>query len=461
MPALSKCSKRARRRNLDGGQITEVTPALDRPANMLPVVLAGSALVVSSIVLARIGDAAAHIAAASVAYATLAASGLLGAVLLWRRNDRRTIIALVAFALLARAPLIHQSPSLSHDAYRYLWDGRLLLRGIDPYVVPPSAPELHPLRTDWLYQYIDWTRVPSLYPPLALSLFALADRLDDRGTLALKLLVEAGDMGVLTLLLIALRRRELPQGRSALYAWSPLVILEFAQSGHEEAWCLAALLGAIVLLDAGKPVRAGFALGLAALVKLYPLLLVPAFFPRKWFLPTLATVGVVALAYLPFFLWHSNATGFLLAFATRYSFNQTLHAVLGNGGSAVMFLLAVMGALIARRRGADLILTLIWLELAYLLLSPNVYPWYLTVILVLLPLADTLSDARFKPLALGLLGWCTLAPLAYASGIVYPPGSTAELVVRALEYAPLAAGIAAWLLRRRAQRVTTAADSVT
>src|SRR5215211_2454643 len=46
------------------------------------------------------------------------------------------------FAAAFRFDLVAERPYLSTDVYRYVWDGRVQARGINPYRFSPSAPEL-------------------------------------------------------------------------------------------------------------------------------------------------------------------------------------------------------------------------------------------------------------------------------------------------------------------------------
>lgn len=372
---------------------------------------------------------------AVAAYIGLSVSALVGIAALWRRDDSAALLLLIVVAVVARAPFLLKQPFLSTDAYRYLWDGRELLNGLNPYVVAPDNPMLHWLRLDWLYQYIYWHWAPSIYPPLDLALFAIADKLDNSGLLGIKTLVEIGDLGALWLLVLALRQRGVPAGRAALYGWSPLVILEFAWSGHEEAWCVAALLAAIYIYDRGGRLGSALALAAAVLVKLYPLALIPAFFPRqaawKW---AGACFGIVVLAYVPFVLWDPNVFGFLSAFVTGYHQNDTLHLILGTRVCAAVFAACVAIAFYARTRGADLVATTALVVLAYLLLTPSVYPWYITVFAALLPLIPGVFSGQLRPVMIGLVCWLSFGILGYAA--------EASLAAHVAEYAPLFVGLA-------------------
>jgi hypothetical protein len=381
------------------------------------------------------------------AYALMVSGALGGAALLWNRNDRAAIGVLIAVALIARLLLISKAPFLSDDAYRYLWDGRMLLHGINPYVYAPDSPLLASFRSTWLYPYIYWNHAPSLYPPLDLALFAVADWLSDRGLIAIKVLVEIGDVAAIALIMFALRRRGLPLGRAALYAWAPLTILEFGWSAHEDAWCVAAVLAAIVLLDGEKKVASGLALAAAILVKLFPLAFAPILFARRGWAAGLTCFACVILAYVPFYLWNPNVLGFLHDWVAHFQHNDSLFIWVGQGGAAALFAAAVTGAFFARMRGAGLPETLVFLLLAYLLLSPSVWPWYLAGFLALLPLVPHAFENSLRPMSLGVMGWIAMSPLGYAA--------QALPLAHIVEYVPLAVGIVLYLRNVVTERVLT------
>ncbi|HEX9017253.1 MAG TPA: hypothetical protein VF960_14780, partial [Chloroflexota bacterium] len=56
------------------------------------------------------------------------------------------LVLALAWAVVLRVGLLATTPSLSDDVYRYVWDGKVIAAGIDPYAYPPAAPELSALR---------------------------------------------------------------------------------------------------------------------------------------------------------------------------------------------------------------------------------------------------------------------------------------------------------------------------
>ena len=58
---------------------------------------------------------------------------------------------------------------LSDDLYRYLWEGRLVLQGGNPYVTPPES-----IGTmDGVRELVNHPSIAAIYPPLAQATFAL------------------------------------------------------------------------------------------------------------------------------------------------------------------------------------------------------------------------------------------------------------------------------------------------
>lgn len=149
-------------------------------------------------------------------------------------------------ALLLRLPLLALPPTLSDDALRYLWDGKVAAAGKNPYLLPPGSERLAGLRDEG-WRRLPHRGVPTVYPPLALAAFSIATRLPF-APFAWKALVTAADLGACAGLLALARRRGLPQSRALGYAWNPLVMLEGAGMGHVDVLGVAAALAAVLSL---------------------------------------------------------------------------------------------------------------------------------------------------------------------------------------------------------------------
>ncbi len=188
--------------------------------------------------------------------------------------------AALAVAGLLRVLLLPLPPTLSNDVLRYVWDGRVLLAGANPYRLAPEAEALRPLR-DELWQGLHHRDVPTVYPPLAQGFFVAAAALPGSArfqVMALKLLLTAMDLAACAGLVYLARRRGLPAARALWYAWNPVVALEVAGMGHVDALGVAAVVATVALLERREP-RAVFGAAASAVAavaaKLVPLVAIP------------------------------------------------------------------------------------------------------------------------------------------------------------------------------------------
>ena len=122
---------------------------------------------------ASLGDLAAHVPA----WLLWLALGTLP-LLVGLRGDAppdRTLGVVAFWALLIRLPLLlGTDPTLSDDVFRYVWEGRLVGLGFDPFDLAPDAPALATLAVDspeWAG--INHKGLPAIYPPGAQWVFAV------------------------------------------------------------------------------------------------------------------------------------------------------------------------------------------------------------------------------------------------------------------------------------------------
>ena len=305
----------------------------------------------------------------------------------------RAGLAVLAVAIATRAALLPVTPSLSGDVYRYIWEGRVALHGGNPYQQSPLDPALAPLRERAVYPQVEHPQLSTIYPPLALAGFALVAAVSQTVG-AFKLWVTLHDLALVLLLLAWARRR----GESAVpviaYAWNPLVLVEYAGSGHHDPTGILWLVAALMLLER-RPVLSALALAAGALVKLAPLVVAPFLFRRwPWRARLLALAALGAGLALYWSQTRGSASG-LVAYWRTWRNNQLLFHYLerwtGSFDQARLLALAlVAGALVCAwlrgwsvERAARLGLG------AGLLVSPAMHPWYLGWVLVFEPLGPS------------------------------------------------------------------------
>jgi alpha-1,6-mannosyltransferase len=409
--------------------------------------------------LAALGDLGVH--ARSLLVLWLAAHGcyLIAARLVIRRDGRSgpnssdagagprrlSLGFILAIGLAMRLILIPTEPTLSEDLYRYLWDGRLVAHGLNPYAHAPDDPILTPFR-DRLFASLNHPHVPTIYPPAAQFLFGAVARVAATPQ-AFKVALLPIEAALWIALLALLRRRSLSEERILLLAWSPLVVIESYGSGHLDLVAAALLVIALALLEARRAISAGAAFALAVLTKYTPLLLV-FYLARRRQRAMLAVAGAVALfLFFPFAVAGNSLWTGLRTYLAHWDFNGALYPLLRPwipDDRTVRYLLAgclaVAGVWISfRARSAAGAAAALWV--AYLLTSPTVFPWYVVPLVALAPLcpnAGTLAFSGFVALSYVLL------PLYRTSGAWRLPHW-----VPWVEYGGWGAvALAAWLVSR-------------
>jgi hypothetical protein len=345
-----------------------------------------------------------------------AAAWLLATAATFRIPARWAVVLVVVAAVALRVVALLGTPNTSDDLYRYAWDGRVQAHAIDPYSSPPSAPELARLRDAWLWPdsrgcaALDrppgCTRInrPSdrtIYPPVAEAWFTAVHAVG--GDAARDTTWQVAGLGVdlaaVGLLLLALRRWGRDLRWVALYALCPAAVFEFVHNAHVDGLAVALMLGAFAVAippkdgvpSAWRDVAVGAVIGAAALVKIYPALLLVAVLclprPQPWrslartglaaaalavlaYSPHVIAVGPRVLGYLPGYLREEHYSG-----GGRF----VLAGALGLRGSAAT--VAAVGALLAtvvwivRRRPEAPRAGAVLLAALFLVTTP-VQPWY-------------------------------------------------------------------------------------
>ena len=360
------------------------------------------------------------------------------------KNTRWPLVMIIGFAALFRLALLPQTPWLSNDIYRYLWDAQLVDHGVNPYALPPAAEELSRFRDATIYPPMDHKNVHSVYPPLLQLLFWAGRKANQAFDLqffvGLKFVFVLIDVGLVFALFRLLAQLKLDPRWAILYAWHPLPIIEIAGSGHTDGAGALALILTIIFLLHRKYFFATIFLALGFSVKFIPALFLPFLFLIVWKELRLKKAGQIAAvfailivaSYAPFMAAGEKLWSGLLVYSDKWRFNDGFFALVFGGihrllpDGLVKFLMIPSGweinDVVMTTRRIDLalaiskticggIFALIYLRLlwrmfksksanaldgisvlisiltAFFLLSPTLQPWYWLWLLPLLCLS--------------------------------------------------------------------------
>jgi len=220
-------------------------------------------------------------------------------IILTQPVDRFTFPIILLVAVACRLVVLPAKPFLSSDIYRYVWDGVVQHAHISPYRYVPGDAVLAFLREPHQSIFDKINRrdyAHTIYPPAAQALFYLITWIFPTVTFmkTVMVLFEGVTMYALVTFLqtVGVRREQ-----TLLYAWCPLLVWEIAGSGHLDSAAMAFISLALLARLRRYSVLTGLFLGVAILLKLYPLLLLPALYRRgEWKMPV-TVAGVVALGY--------------------------------------------------------------------------------------------------------------------------------------------------------------------
>jgi hypothetical protein len=383
---------------------------------------------------------------------------------------------LLVVGILFRLVFLLVEPNLSQDFYRFIWDGELMLAGINPYVYLPdelmhqnvlpiaNAQELYQGMGDLSAQHF------SNYPPLSQYIFALAVLFGGKGILGkvmvMRVLLILADIGIVYFGRKLLKFLNRSPHLIFWYFLNPLIIIELTGNLHFEAIMLFFFVWALQLFSINKWLPASVIYGFSVSTKLIPLLFLPmfiGFFGLKksvyFYLITGATCMLLLLPlYTPDFL--ANYTSTVGLWFSNFEFNAGPYNLikqlaLSDGAKPwelikaygaitpyIMIGITLLFSLFGRNQKLQNVITNMLLVLTlYYFLSSTVHPWYI-VFLVLLAI---FTEYRYALL------WSSLVILSY---FAYSQTDFVEhMGILAIEYICVIGFFSYELFRSRGQKL--------
>ncbi|WP_304157639.1 polyprenol phosphomannose-dependent alpha 1,6 mannosyltransferase MptB, partial [Mesonia mobilis] len=166
---------------------------------------------------------------------------------------------LLGFGIVFRLVFLFAIPNLSQDFYRFIWDGRLITGGINPYLSTPQ---------EWMQsgnfgvvaqarQLVEGMQSLNAshftnYPPVSQWVYALAGVLYPKSILGsvivMRVILIFADVVTFIFIRKLLQQLKLPKHQALWYFLNPLVIIELTGNLHFEGLMVMCLLISIYLL---------------------------------------------------------------------------------------------------------------------------------------------------------------------------------------------------------------------
>lgn len=327
--------------------------------------------------------------------------------------SRATLVVVFLSGLALRAIWLGSPAPLEDDFQRYLWDGAVTAHGLNPYAHAPErflSSDGIPLGYEAIamagrgtIESINFPDLRTIYPSTAQLAFALGYVIAPFKIDGLRLVFLTAEIATFLLLLAALAEIRASPLWSALYWWNPTVSFVLVGLAHVDALVPPFVLGAILLASRDRIGAAVALLGVAAGVKIWPMLLVPLVLARIRKEPArLAATGVLLAAVVAFAVGpvalaalqpNSGLTEYATSWANNNAFfawaayvlEETVEGMTGDDTAAPLLRAAsalagvITAMIVAVRAGtnaADLMRGGMIIAGTVFYLSPAQFPWY-------------------------------------------------------------------------------------
>ncbi|MEO7393366.1 MAG: hypothetical protein ABIU11_00410, partial [Chitinophagaceae bacterium] len=189
---------------------------------------------------------------------------------------------LLLAGIIFRSLLLFSVPNLSDDVYRFIWDGRLAVNGINPFSHLPTEIMQMPAVTgitQELFEQLNSQQHYTIYPPVLQGIYWLTAKLFPLNIFAaiifLKSIIFLSEAVIFFLLIKILKKLSLPKHSSLLYILNPLVITELTGNTHFDGVMILFVLLSMLFLFKKKSAMSAFSLAIGIATKLIPVLFLP------------------------------------------------------------------------------------------------------------------------------------------------------------------------------------------
>ena len=345
---------------------------------------------------------------------------------------------LVGISLIFRIAFLFAIPNLSQDFYRFIWDGSLLINGMNPYLYTPdqlmSIPGLNITNAKILYEGMGTLSAEhyTSYPPLNILFFTMASSLANNHILGsviiMRIIIILADIGTLYFGKKLLEKFNLPVHNIFWYILNPFIIIELTGNLHFEGVMLFFLVWSLYLLSINKWKFSAVVLATSVSVKLIPLLFLPILYQhlklKKWFWYCTIVVGLNVLLFLPFFSFQfaENYGQTVALWFLSFEFNGSIYYLLRESSLALtgqkiideygiispIIVVLILGWFSFFRKNETLkqiIINMLLTLTFYYFIATTVHPWYVATLLML----SVFTNYKFP------LIWSLLAFLSYSA----------------------------------------------
>jgi alpha-1,6-mannosyltransferase len=308
-------------------------------------------------------------------------------------------IFIIITGIIFRITVIPSAPTTSPDVFRYIWEGKVVAHGINPYQIPPGAPLLNQYHSD-LWAKVGFKNMTSIYPPFAQVAFLIGYIISGESVWGLKIIYLICEIIALIFLLKLLRLKKINPGYIILYAWLPIPIMEYFVNAHIDAVGIAFFILFLYHIEKGRNKLSAVFFALSFLVKFYPLMVFPLLIKKigmKKLIPfTLIFLFACIIFYAPFLTNDFAVKNSLTTYLLRWEFNGSVYNLIKmfsdrDLARIVCSILLIIAIAVISYKYRDFVNGTFGVFLSFVIFATTIYPWYLGWIAALNPVLNFYS----------------------------------------------------------------------
>ena len=238
--------------------------------------------------------------------------------------ERISFLWFIIFGVLFRIVLIPSEPFLSDDIYRYLWDGKIIASGINPYKFAPVDIQLLQFRDQIIYPFINFPEIATSYPPVSQFMFLINQWLGG-SVLSWKILLLFVEIILFLVIFRMVQHFKLNKFRILLYFYNPLLIIETYSSGHLEITGVLFFWIAVYLFYKRYDWKSIIFFAMSIMTKFIPLVSGIPFLLNKFFRKSALLMVICSILLLPFMFSGILPLPGLFSYINRWEFNGGLY----------------------------------------------------------------------------------------------------------------------------------------
>lgn len=317
----------------------------------------------------------------------------------------KTLVIIFIAGLIFRITVMPAKYSTSDDVERYIWEGKILVNGFNPFEHSPDSDELKHLHSERLPEKVTFKNMTTIYPAVAQIIFAAGYLMSGENETGLKIIYLFFETLTFVFIIKLLRLKKLNDNLLIYYAWLPLPVMEYFINSHIDVAGLPFLLMFLYYAEKNNFLKSLITFTAAVLVKLFPFILAPLLIKKFGLRKSLLFAVLFGVIFLiisyPFIPFNKSVDSSLFIYLKNWSFNGSVYKLFetifssGEIARIITLILFVISAFLISFFYKNFLEAAYGILILFIAFAATLYPWYLGWIAAVNPLFNFSSVFYF------------------------------------------------------------------